>query len=388
MLLEGSIDVRYQDPKIAVEGDERTYYEIRPYVPMLVDGALVRRRKRIRLGWCDEMTLRQAKQEKQLIMATLNNGRAVVQSQIRCKDLVRKFKDARLPQLSTGTQEKYMSHLDNYIVPAFGEMRLCDVDRPTVEAWLNGLTLAWATKLDCRNIVSALFTQAKEWRLWDGDNPARGARVGPREEVRPKRILEAVELGRFLAALPETAVCKAHAARVMVLLAVGSGMRISEVLGLRWDDIDWSRGLVTIARRWRRGNMAGTKTAASRRVRQIGPLLEELQLWRKRSGSPVYLFGDPETYLPDDRDLQQHVFRPTAEACGIYFPGFGMHSFRRASITWRQELGATPIEAMRAAGHTRIDTTMLYTIADADREREQVQKMMERIGGHVIAGIH
>lgn len=239
LLTEGSFDVRYQDPQIETHGDPRRWYEIRPYVPVLTGGALVRRRKRIRLGWCDEMTLRQAKQEKQAIMATLNCGRAVVQSQIRMKDLARKFSDARLPQLSSGTQEKYECHLRNHVIPDMGELRLFEIDRPTLEAWLGAKELAWATKLDLRNVVSALFTQATEWRLWDGDNPARGVRVGQREDVRQKRILQAEDLGRFLMALPDTHVCKAQAARVMVLLAVSAGLRVSETLGLRWDDIDW-----------------------------------------------------------------------------------------------------------------------------------------------------
>lgn len=387
LLQEGSFDVRYQDPQIETQGDPRRWYEIRPYVPVLAGGRLVRRRKRIRLGWCDEMTLRQAKAEKQNIMATLNCGRAVVQSQIRLKDLVKKFEDARLPQLSSGTAEKYSCHLKNHVVPDMGELRLFEIDRPTLEAWIGNKTLAWATKLDLRNVVSALFTQAAEWRLWDGDNPARGVRVGQRNEVRQKRILQAEDLGRFLLALPDTHVCKAHAARLMVLLGVCAGLRVSEILGLKWDDIDWQRGQVAINRRWRRGDMGPVKTTASRRVRQIGPLVEELQLWRRRSGFAEYLFGDPGKYLPDDRDLQQHVFRPTAEALGLYFAGFGMHSFRRMSVTWRQEVGATPLEAMRSAGHTSLDMTSLYTVQDAERERVQVQAMIERIGGKAVAGI-
>jgi hypothetical protein len=36
---------------------------------------------------------------------------------------------------------------------------------------------------------------------------------------------------------------------------------------------------------------------------------------------------------------------------------------------------------MRAAGHTRVDTTMLYTLTDAEREREHVEKMFARLIG-------
>jgi hypothetical protein len=79
--------------------------------------------------------------------------------------------------------------------------------------------------------------------------------------------------------------------------------------------------------------------------------------------------------------LQQHVFRPAAESVGIYFPGFGMHTFRRLNISWRQEVGATPFEAMKAAGHKNPSMTWLYTITDQEREKEQVLRMCQRIGG-------
>jgi hypothetical protein len=82
---------------------------------------------------------------------------------------------------------------------------------------------------------------------------------------------------------------------------------------------------------------------------------------------------------PDDRDLQQHVFRPAAEAAGIYFEGFGMHTFRRLNISWRQEVGATPFEAMRAAGHSKPVTTWLYTVTDEARERAHVEAILARI---------
>jgi integrase len=57
----------------------------------------------------------------------------------------------------------------------------------------------------------------------------------------------------------------------------------------------------------------------------------------------------------------------------------GIHSFRRLNITWRQQVGATPVEAQKAAGHCSLDMTMLYTQTDAEREREHVKKILERI---------
>ena len=64
-----------------------------------------------------------------------------------------------------------------------------------------------------------------------------------------------------------------------------------------------------------------------------------------------------------------------------YHPGFGMHTFRRLNIYWRQEVGATPFEAMKAAGQAKPSTTRDYTITDAEREREHVTQMLARLSG-------
>jgi integrase len=200
--------------------------------------------------------------------------------------------------------------------------------------------------------------------------------LGHKVERREKRIPNATDLQRFLAALPDTCVLPVDAARLVVLTAVVSGLRVSEVLGLELDDVDARTGTLQVNRRWHRGEFGPTKSAAARRVRQIGPLAEQLvQLGRDKH----YIFEREPGTPPDDRDLQQHVFRPAAEAVGIYFEGFGMHTFRRLNITWRQEAGATPFEAMKAAGHAKPETTWLYTITDSERERAHVETILARL---------
>ncbi len=58
-----------------------------------------------------------------------------------------------------------------------------------------------------------------------------------------------------------------------------------------------------------------------------------------------------------------------------------MHTFRRLNVTWRQEVGATPLEAQKAAGHASLDMTYLYTQTDEAREREHVAQIMDRLKG-------
>jgi integrase len=135
----------------------------------------------------------------------------------------------------------------------------------------------------------------------------------------------------------------------MVRTAVIAGGRVSEVLGLQLRDVHVETQTVEICRRWHRGDVDFPKSENSKRIRQVGSLVADLAQLGSGRPADAFLFGRENGLPPDDRDLQQHVFRPAAEAVGIYNEGFGMHTFRRLNISWRQEVGATPFEAMKAA---------------------------------------
>jgi integrase len=393
---------RWQDPKIQIRSDvSRPFYFIRPFVPIVTADGLVRKQKSIPLGFCDQVSMRQARSKKQDVMATINQGKFVLQSQVQFSLIVRRFLDARVPQLGTATQAKYRTHIENHIEPAFGKLRMCDIDRPTVEAWLNFKAepttvtlknkstvekpgLSWWARQDLRNILSAIFTKAAEWKLWQGENPCVGVDLGRKRERREKRIPKPEQLTAFLQALTDTAICSAAEARLMVLTAVIAGVRVSEVLGLQPRDINRASQTIEVRRRWHRGDVDAPKTENSKRVRQVGGLAAELAEFATGKPDDAFLFGRENGLPPDDRDLQQHVFRPAAKAVGIYHEGFGMHTFRRLNVSWRQEVGATPFEAMKAAGHSKPSTTWEYTITDSQRERDHVSRMLDRL---TVAGV-
>ncbi len=387
--------MRWQDPKIEKRSDvARPYWFIRPVVPIVASEGIARKQRPIRLGFCDEMGERKAKQAKQSIMATVNQGKFLVECQLPFAEVLERYIDGRLPQLGAATQAKYRNHIEKYIRPAFGSLRMADIDAAAVQVWLNELAkprpkprrktdpedapeemrpgLSWATRTDLRNIMSAIFTQAAAWKLWDGPNPIADVRVGRQTAAREKQIPKAGDFKRLLAALPD-------GVRFIVLIAAFTGLSVSEVLGLKWSDIDMEAGTLTVRRRWWRGDLADPKTANRSRVRQLGPFVSEFQKRLGEADAFIFAADGTEATLPDDRNLNQHFLRKAAKRLGIYHPGFGFHTFRRLYISWRQEVGGSPFEAMIGAGHARPSTTWLYTLADSEREKEQVGKMVRRV---------
>lgn len=68
-----------------------------------------------------------------------------------------------------------------------------------------------------------------------------------------------------------------------------------------------------------------------------------------------------------------------AKAEGCDFEGLGSHSFRRANITWRQEVGGSAIEASKIAGHADVDMTADYTFVDIERQQQLTRAIQDRL---------
>ena len=66
-----------------------------------------------------------------------------------------------------------------------------------------------------------------------------------------------------------------------------------------------------------------------------------------------------------------------AESCD--FPGLGPHSFRRANITWRQEVGGSSIEASKIAGHANVRMTEEYTIVQLKRQEDLTRRIQDKL---------
>jgi integrase len=367
--------MRFQDPSIQKTRGKNPKYFIRPVVPQWTEQGIERRQKTITLGRCSEMTIKQAAREKQRVMAEINGGQTLITGQIRLRELIDRYRAAHLPTLATSTQGKYESHLRNH-VSQLGGLALYEVTPDLLQSWLLGLSMNQTTRQDVKNLLSSMFEAARRWRLIDGGNPVRDVRIGRVAQVREKYLLTEAQIQSLRAALDCCGATGGGATgpevRLLIDVILATGWRASEVLALQHDAICGEH--LEVRRTWYRGELRATaKTAAGFRRNWVGA-----ELAGELSGkSGQFIFGGEQPF--DERGIQQHILRPCAESVGVYRPGFGLRLFRRENISWRQEAGATPAEVMRAAGHTRMDTTLLYTVVDAAREKSVVEKVRGRV---------
>ena len=269
---------------------------------------------------------------------------------------------ARAHALKASTIATYRKSLDAYALPRLGGALVTRVTPLDVQDVIDGV-LARATERDdmraaadrCRRVLSALFAQAVAWDLTSVNPVDRVPRVRPRERERGYWTRD--EVARFLASAHGTAYYP------LFLTAVTTGMRMGELLALRWADVD-ARG-VTVRRTYSsdaRGISDAPKSAAGRRRvpippevrRALGPAgpADEL-MFRSRAGGML-----------TPSSVRRALDRVTARA-GVVRLRF--HDLRRTYASLLASEGHHPSVIQRLLGHASPDLAMrVYTSVSRD----------------------
>jgi len=136
--------------------------------------------------------------------------------------------------LAHTTKEPDLNRINKHISPKWGSCLLREIKPYPVQDWLRKLPLAPKTRRHLRGLMYRLFEKAMLWELIPLErNPIGLVELkGVSKRLRPPRILTEEEFGALLDQLD-------HPYRCMVLLAACTGLRVSEVMGLRWSLIDF-----------------------------------------------------------------------------------------------------------------------------------------------------
>jgi integrase len=292
----------------------------------------------------------------------VNAGKAVPYSTLSLRTFVDQFfVPLAFPILKLSTRKRYRSTLDLHLLPAFGGARLCDIRTVEVQRFIlqkfdNGL--GWETCNHLRNLMSKIFANAKKWGHFAGENPALGVDLPEKRSSRQKQVLMADQVARLLAILREPV-------RTMVLIAVLTGLRVGEILGLRWQDVDFGRGELRVEQAVYRGSVGSPKTRGSRRTLPLPEaLVSALEALAARSlaASPESLVFATRNGTPfGDTNLLLRDLKPAGRQIGT--PWVSWHTFRRTHATLLQLAGGSAKDAQAQLGHAQVTTTLgIYTL--------------------------
>ena len=268
--------------------------------------------------------------------------------------------------------------LDTHILPRWKDARLADLENSkAVLDWLQHECTSWYMMTDLRNIMSGIITRAQEWGIIPRSfaNPMQWVKVGRKWTVREDRILDDDETAAVFSRLedPHLLICET---------CLDTGTRISEAVGLQLKHFDPKKGIIRIEQRHCRGDVDEPKTKNSKRTLALGTLLERYQTWIKAKNitrpNDWIFFQEEDRSKPMWDSGVRKALKIAAVDAGCDFSGFGLHSFRRANITMRQEEGGSAIEASKIAGHATVSQTGDYTVVQLKRQEELTRAIQSR----------
>lgn len=291
--------------------------------------------------------------------------------------------------LERSTINQRRRHLDLHITPIIGDILVSRLTVPAIREFEDQLRASGRSPAMTKKILTSLgsiLSDAAERGLATR-NPVRdirGSRKGRerRAERRQRRRLEVGvdiptrdEVKAFVAALDANW-------RPLLITAVFTGMRSSELRGLRWQDVDLKRGEITIAQRADEfGEIGAPKSEAGNRTIPVPPLvinaLREHRL--RRGGTAELVFANPDGEPRSHTNIITKGLKPAMIRAGVSLPGAkfdaegrpipvakytGLHALRHFYASWlinRKEdggLGLPPKVVQDRLGHASIVMTM------------------------------
>jgi len=273
------------------------------------------------------------------------------------------------------TRAAYECYLNAWVLPRWGTYRIDQVKPVAVEEWLDGIKRAKGTKAKIRNLMSAIYHHAMRYE-WIDRNPIQLVRQSAKREKVPD-VLELAELQLLLTKLDVRE-------RTLVLLDAATGLRVSELLALRWGDVDFENLELSVTRSIWHQVVGDCKTEASAKPVPLDSYMaEDLLRWRRQSPYPMdhdWVFASPTTrgkqpYWPDNL-MKRHI-KPVARKAGIN-KNIGWHTFRHSFGTLLKANGEDVKTVQELLRHANSRITLdVYTQAVTSHKRAAQSKVVE-----------
>jgi integrase len=266
------------------------------------------------------------------------------------------------------TAKEYRRLIEHVILPALGKYKVADVTRQEVTK-LHHARRATPTEANrALACMSTMFNIAERWGLRpDGSNPCR--HVEKYRQLRRERFLSADELSRLGDVLAGYGGSPYYAAAIKLL--VFTGARLGEILGLRWEWIDFERGEARLP-----DSKSGRKT-----VHLPPPAMEVLAALPRVEGNPHVVVGAKPGAALVNLEKPWHAIRKAAGLDDVR-----LHDLRHAfaSIAAASGMGLPVIGKM--LGHSQPQTTQRYAHLQSDPVKAAAAAVAGRIAAAMGSG--
>jgi len=276
-----------------------------------------------------------------------------------------------MPLFAKSTRDRSEGILENYLLPTFGGLALRDLSPLSVQRCFSNMAtsvLAHESRDKIRDVLSSVLRSAVEYGFLVR-NPVENVRM-PAERRGKKRnnpYLGPSQFNQLLELIPEPYA-------TMVYVAIYTGLRVSELAGLRWDDIHEES--ITIDKRHCRGDWGAPKSESSNatigvnrcvieRIHRMRILTVEVRAGRairkyrvvKSDGPNDLVFQSVKDGKPiRDNNILARFIKPAARKLGLSWVNW--RSLRTSHAVWLKMAGADVKDAQGQMRHSRATTTL------------------------------
>jgi integrase len=329
-----------------------------------------------RLKVLEAKTLRAARKERDALIVQRDRREDVAPSRSTLNDLADSFFEEYEARVERGERSRRAldtarQRYDSHIRKTLGLRRAQEIRSSTVSQWLADLRKTSLSNHTVRGIVtvlSAVCTKAVRDEVITG-NPVAKLRgtLPPAKSKTKARVLTVEEVTNLI----DSAAATSQRNGTMVATACFTGMRQSELLGLRWQDVDFDgsklhvRNQLSRATKDHPASLVSLKSDAAERSIDLAPgLARELRLLKAKASTidpSAFVFttgiGTPVYYRNANRD----VLDPAADRAGLNPEGaqkLSWHDLRHTAISHLIRAGIDPVRVSKFAGHAKVSITL------------------------------
>jgi integrase len=316
------------------------------------------------------------------------------------------------------TQREIRRMVERHIRPQLGKHKVAAVTRQDIAKLHRGLSETPRLANLVVSICSKVFSLAEAWSMRaDGSNPCRLVERNP--EQHRERFLSATELGRLGATLrqaeseglpwtvDETKPKAKHLAKVenrrtvyprvttaAIELLLYTGCRLSEVLNLRWDQVDFESGTIMLAEtKAGRPQIIAMNAPARQVLKTVGPLAngspwvlparDDPDARKSRQALAVAHPGRAKNAAPRplSKSAIEKSWRRIRAAAGI--SDVHLHDLRHTVGTYAGQSGANAFLVRDLLRHKDLSTTGIYV----NRADDPVRTLSDQVGERIAAGL-
>ena len=295
--------------------------------------------------------------------------------------------------LKYNTYENYRFTIKNHINGYLGKKKLTDLSPALLQNFINAEFKKGYSKktmtITHSVLKNALNMAVYPWGLIK-QNPMLYVKI-PKYEARPttKKDLKIISLEDFDHMLEITP--EGHPFYIPLNIGFYTGMRVGEVCGLTWDDVDFSNGTITVEKQMVKNDGAwvyGTpKTSSSNRTIFIGQTLlailkkhKKQQLENRMKYGKLYIDSNAVCTKEDGELVTPSVVKwNTRRISNALSLSFNFHTLRHTHATLLLENGAKMKEISERLGHSRISITMDTYSHVTDKMRNETVDIMENL---------